>query len=44
MYHVDIDTTGWSGPDIQTWVTQWQGTGAVVAIEDDWFGVKAPAL
>ena len=43
-FHFDIDTTGWSGPDIQTYTCQWQGTGAVVAIEDDFFGVKAPSL
>jgi hypothetical protein len=43
-YHYNIDTTGWTGPDIQTYTVQWQGTGAVVAIGDDYFGVKAPAL
>jgi len=43
-FHFDIDTTGWTGPDIQTYTCQWQGTGAVVGIEDDYFGVKPPAL
>ena len=43
-FHFDIDTTGWAGPDIQTYVCQWQGTGAVVALDDDFFGVQAPAL
>lgn len=43
-YHFDIDTTGWAGPDILTYTCQWQGTGAVVAIDDDFFGVKAPSL
>lgn len=43
-YHYDMDTTGWTGPDIQTWTCQWQGTGAVVAIADDYFGVSVPSL
>lgn len=43
-YHFDIDTTGWTGPDILTYTLQWQGTGAVVAIDDDFFGVKPPSL
>jgi hypothetical protein len=43
-YHYDIDTTGWAGPDTQLVTCQWQGTGAVVAIDDDYFGVTAPAL
>lgn len=43
-YHFDIDTTGWTGPDTQTYTCQWQGTGAVVAIQDDYFGVNAPSL
>jgi len=43
-FHFDIDTTGWAGPDIQTYTCQWQGTGAVVGIDDDYFGVKPPAL
>ena len=43
-FHFDIDTTGWTGPDILTYTCQWQGTGAVVGIGDDFFGVKPPAL
>lgn len=43
-YHVDIDTTGWNGPDVQTFTCQWSGTGAVQAIGDDYFGVKPAAL
>lgn len=43
-YHFDIDTSGWAGPDILTYVCQWVGTGGVQAINDDYFGVKPPAL
>jgi hypothetical protein len=43
-FHFDMDTTGWAGPDIQTWTCQWAGTGAVQAIGDDNFGVKASSL
>lgn len=43
-YHYDMDTTGWTGPDVQLWTLQWQGTGTVVAVDDDYFGVKPSAL
>jgi hypothetical protein len=43
-FHYDIDTSGWAGPGIETVVCQWAGTGAVQAIDDDYFGIKAPSL
>lgn len=44
VYHVDLDTTGWAGPDTQLWTLEWIGTGTVVAIATDSFKVSAPAL
>ena len=44
VYYVDLDTTGWAGPDTQTWVMEWIGTGTVVAIAGDSFKVSPPAL
>lgn len=44
LFHYDMDTTGFEGPDTELWTCQWQGTGAVVAIQTDYFGVTSPAL
>ncbi len=44
VYHRDIDTTGWAGPDDLLYTCQWSGTGAVVAIEADYFEVEPTAL
>ncbi len=44
VYHHDLDTTGWAGPDNQPWTLQWSGTGAVQAIGTDSFDVSPPAL
>jgi len=44
VFHYDIDTTGWTGPSVEIYKVQWQGTGAVQAIGDDQFQVGPPAL
>ena len=44
LFHVDIDTTGWAGPENLLYTCQWQGTGAVIAIGPDYFEVEPPAL
>ncbi len=44
FFHVDIDTTGWAGPENLLYTCQWQGTGAVIAIGPDYFEVEPPAL
>lgn len=44
VYHYDIDTSGFAGPDLLLYACQWEGTGAVQVIGDDYFQVKPPAL
>lgn len=44
VFHYDLDTTGWAGPDTQLWLLEWIGTGEVVAITDDSFEVTPPVL
>ena len=44
IFHYDMDTTGWAGPDLLLYTCQWSGTGTVQAIEPDYFNVEAPAL
>lgn len=44
VYYVDLDTTGWAGPDTQLWILEWIGTGTVVAIASDSFKVIPPAI
>lgn len=44
VYHYDIDTTGWAGPDVVLCACQWKGTGDVVAIDVDYFEIEPPAL
>lgn len=44
VYHYDLDTTGFAGPDDQLWVTEWIGTGAVIAIGTDSFQVVPPVI
>lgn len=44
VYHVDLDTTGWAGPDTQLWTLEWIGTGTVIAIVSDAFKVTPPAI
>lgn len=43
-YHLDIDTTGWNGPGKTTYITEWQGTGAVKAVNNDRFYVVPQTL
>jgi hypothetical protein len=43
-YHADLDTSGFAGPGQELWQAQWTGTGAVAAIGNDAWKVKAPTL
>lgn len=43
-FHADLDTSGWTGPGNQGWVTQWAGTGAVQVVDRDEWGVEPQAL
>jgi hypothetical protein len=43
-YHANFDTSGWAGPDNLLYATEWFGTGAVLAINDDYWQVTPPAL
>jgi hypothetical protein len=45
VYHADFDTTGWTSPSDQKWITEWTGTGGgVQAINSDDWAVTAPEL
>lgn len=44
VYYANIDTTGWVGPGNLLYTTEWVGTGAVQAIEPDYWSVEPPAL
>lgn len=44
VYHADLDTTGWAGPDALLYATEWTGTGNVQAIGSDYFQVVPAAL
>lgn len=44
IYYVDLDTTGFTGPNYQTWTLEWIGTGTCVSISNDTFNVTVPAL
>lgn len=36
-FHADLDTSGFTGPDLELWEVEWIGTGDVVAIgTDEW--------
>ncbi len=43
-YHADLDTTGFAGPGLQLWTTEWIGTGAVQAPGADYWEVEPLAL
>lgn len=43
-FYVDVDTSGWDGPDNLLYTCQWKGTGLVQAIGPDYFEVEPPAL
>jgi hypothetical protein len=44
VFHYDIDTTGWDGPEDLLYSLEWIGTGAVQAITVDWFQVIPPTI
>lgn len=44
VYAAELDTTGWTGPGVQRWATEWIGTGNVQAIGADYWEVTPPAL
>ncbi len=44
VFHYDLDTSGWAGPDNQIWITEWVGQGTVQAISVDIWEVSPPAL
>jgi hypothetical protein len=44
VYHADLDTTGWAGPDDLLYATEWTGTGTVQAIGAGYFQVTPAAL
>jgi hypothetical protein len=44
FYHADLDTTGFAGPGLQIWTTEWIGTGNVQAPGADYFEVEPLAL
>ena len=44
LYHYDIDTTGWNGPNNLLYTCQWAGTGAVQQVDLDYFQVSPPAF
>jgi hypothetical protein len=44
IFHYDIDTSGWEGPEDLIYALEWVGTGVVQAITVDWFNVIPPAL
>src|SRR6185437_525699 len=44
VYHAELDTTGWDGPDNLLWATQWSGTGNVQAIAVGYWQVSPLAL
>jgi hypothetical protein len=43
-YAFNIDTTGWSGPGLLLYTTEWIGTGTVQAIGSDYWQVEPPSL
>ncbi len=43
-YHADLDTSGFTGPGLQQWFAEWDGTGAVQALAPDAWLVKPPLL
>lgn len=43
-YHYDIDTSGWTGPGNQPYVTEWTGTGTVQVVGVGSWEVEPPAL
>jgi hypothetical protein len=44
IFHYDMDTSGFQGPDLLLYTLEWIGTGVVQAIDNDYFNVEAPAL
>lgn len=44
VYHVDLDTSGWTSPVNQAWVLEWIGAGAVQAINQDYWFITAPVI
>jgi hypothetical protein len=43
-YHADMDTTGFVGPDLELWLTEWIGTGTVSVIGNDSWQVEPLTL
>lgn len=43
-FHFDLDTTGWTGDEMQVWTYQYVGTGLVQALGAKDFGVEAAPL
>jgi hypothetical protein len=43
-YSFNIDTTGWAGPGLLLYTTEWIGTGNVQAINPGYWQVEPPAI
>lgn len=43
-FHADLDTSGFTGPDLELWQVQWQGVGDVAVIANDEWQVTPPTL